>query len=127
MQSKSRQRGMTFWGLLFVLGVIAVVMFLIFKLFPVYMGDFKVKSALDSIAKNPDIATMGKADIVNSLQRRFDVDDISDVDLKQNLTIEPRGKGRAVRIRYDAVVPMVANISALIEFDHSREVAGSGQ
>jgi hypothetical protein len=127
MQSKSRQRGMTFWGLLFVLGVIAVVMFLIFKLFPVYMGDFKVRSALDSLAKQQDIATMSKTDIAYSLEKRFDVDDIRHVNLKQDLTIEARGKGRVVRIQYAAVVPMVSNISALVEFDHSREVAGSGQ
>lgn len=127
MQSKSRQRGMTFWGMLFVLSVIAVVMFLIFKLFPIYMGDFKVKSALDSLAKQQEIASMSKTDIAYALEKRFDVDDIRHVDLKRDLTIEQRGRARVVRIRYEAIVPMVANISALVEFDHSREVAGSGQ
>jgi hypothetical protein len=127
MQSTSRQRGMTFWGMLFVLGVIAVVMFLIFKLFPVYLGDFKVKAALDSLARQHDIATMSKTDIASALEKRFDIDDVRDVDLKRGLTIEPRGRARVVRIRYEVIVPIVANISALIEFDHAREVAGSEQ
>lgn len=127
MQSKSKQRGMTFWSMLFVLGVIAVAMFLIFKLFPVYMGDFKVKSALNSLAKQQDIASMSKTEIAYALEKRFDVDDIRNVDLKHNLTIEPRGKARVVRIHYEVLVPLVANISALVEFDHSREVAGSEQ
>lgn len=127
MQSKSRQRGMTFWGMLFVLGVIAVVMFLVFKLFPVYMGDFKVRSALDSLARQQDIASMSKTDIASALEKRFDIDDVRHVDLKRDLTIEPRGRSRVVRIRYEAIVPMVGNISALLEFDHSREVAGSEQ
>jgi hypothetical protein len=91
------------------------------------MGDFKVKSALDSLAKQQDIASMSKTEIAYSLEKRFDVDDITHVNLKQDLTIEARGKGRVVRIQYAAVVPMIANISALVEFDHSREVAGSGQ
>jgi hypothetical protein len=127
MQLKGRQRGMTFWGLLFVLSVIAIVVFLIFKLFPVYMGDFKVKAALDSLVKQQDVATMGKPEIITSLDRRFDVDDIRHVDLKRDLTIEQQGRNKVIRIRYEAVVPMVSNISALVEFDHSREVRGSAQ
>lgn len=127
MQTRNKQRGMTFWGMLFVLAVFAFVVFLIFKLFPVYMGDFKVKAAMDSLAKQQDVGSMGKPEIIVALQRRFDVDNIDHVDLKRDLTIEASGRGKIIRIHYEALVPMIANISLLAEFDHSREVRGVGQ
>ncbi len=127
MVTKHTQRGMTFWSLLFVLAVIATVVFLTLKLFPAYLGDFKVKAALDSLARQPDVASMGKAEIINGLDKRFDIDDIKHVDLKKDLSIEQRGRNRVIRIQYEAVIPLVYNVSVLLEFDHSREVAGSGQ
>ena len=125
MQTIDRQSGMTMWGLLFVLGVIAFAVFLTFKLLPPYLQDLKVKGALDSLARQPDFATMSRSEIGESLSKRFDIDDVTHVNLGEALTIEQRGRLKIVRIKYDAVVPMVANISALLEFDHRKEVRAS--
>ncbi len=124
MTTKQRQRGMTFWGLLFVLGVIAFSVFLTFKLFPVYLQDFKVKAAMDGLARNPDISRMTKAEMVESLRRRFEIDDVEEVD-PSTLVVELRGRQKAIHLRYERVVPLMFNISALLEFDHTREVAAS--
>ena len=126
MRKLHRQRGMTFWSLLFVLGVIALVVFLILTLFPPYMADLKVRSALDSLARQPDAGSMTKAEIITGLEKRFDIDSVTHVDPKNDIKIINRGKNRVIRIKYEAVIPMVANISALLEFDHQKEIAGSG-
>jgi Domain of unknown function (DUF4845) len=125
MKHPASQRGMTMWGMLFVLGVLAFFLFLGFKLFPPYMTDFKVRSALDSLARQSDFATMSKADIGEALSKRFDIDMIDGVDLGNSLSVETRGRLRVVRIKYEAVIPMAFNISALLEFDHQKQVAAS--
>lgn len=125
MQTIERQRGLTMWGLVFVLGVIAFAVFLTLKLLPPYLADFKVKGALDSLARQPDFGAMSKGEIGEALSKRFDIDDVRHVNLGEALTIEQRGRVKVVRIKYDAVVPMVANISALLEFDHVKEVRAS--
>ena len=51
MNLKSRQQGMTMWSLAFVLGVIAFVILLIFKLLPPYVEDMKVRAALIVLAR----------------------------------------------------------------------------
>jgi hypothetical protein len=124
MRTRRQQRGMTFWGLLFVLGVIAFFTFLTFKLFPVYLQDFKVKAAMDGLARNPDISHMTKSEMVESLKRRFQIDDVEEVD-PATIVVEVRGRTKAIRLRYERVVPLAFNISALLEFDHTREVAAS--
>lgn len=125
MPIKKYQRGMTIWSASFVIGVFVFFIFLGFKLFPVYMDDLKVKSALDSISRLPDVGSMSKADMAAALDKRFDIDNVSTVKPAQHLFLEARGGTRIIRISYEAVVPLFYNISALLEFDHVREVRGA--
>jgi len=118
---------MTMWSLLFVLGVIAITVFLILKLLPGYLGDMKVKSALESVSRESDVGSMNKSDIGEAIRKRLEIDNVDDLDLSKVMTITPRGRNRVIRIQYSSTVPMVANISALLEFDHQVEVRGSGE
>lgn len=122
MRSRNTQRGATFWSLLFFLGVLGFFLFLGFKLFPPYMDDFKVKAAMDSLAKQSDAGSLSKAAMAESLSKRFDVDTITSVDPAKYLVIETRARTRVIRFNYQVVVPLMFNVSALLEFEHAREV-----
>lgn len=122
MERRNRQSGMTLWGLLFVLGVLAFFLFLGFRLLPVYLDDFKVRGALESLVKQSDIGSMSRATMVEALRKRFEIDDVRYADPNKHLTVEPRSRTKLIRISYQAVVPMVFNVSALLEFEHTREV-----
>ena len=123
MQSRKLQSGMTMWGLLFVLGVIAFMFFIFFKLLPPYITDSKVSSALLSLSKKPDVETMNLAQIKESVRKTLEIDNAdNDIDLNKTLTLEQAGKMKVIRINYEAVVPLAGNISALLTFDHSLQV-----
>lgn len=122
MGHKKFQRGMTFWGLSFVLGVLAFFLFLLFKLLPPYLSDLKVSTALNGLAQESDVGLKSKLEIIDGLSRRFDIDMVSHIRLERDLTVELRGRTKIIRIRYETVVPMAFNISALLEFDHVAEV-----
>jgi hypothetical protein len=113
---------MTFWGLLFVLSVLAFLIFVAFKLFPPYMEDFKVRTALDSLARQTDVGSLGRGEIAETLRKRFEIDNVDAVKLDKDLIIEARGRTKVIRIKYEQVIPMVGNLSVLLEFDHSKEV-----
>jgi hypothetical protein len=121
MSSRRTQRGMTFWGLTFILGVLAFSLFIFFKLIPPYLESFKVSSALDSIARQPDFPTMSRGDIAVALGKRFEIDNISDVRLDKALVVETRGRYKVVRVKYENVVPVAGNLSILLDFDFSKE------
>lgn len=123
MQNPKRQSGMTMWGMLFVLGTLAFFFFLFAKLFSPYMDDLKVKSALESLSRQPDVGSMSVPAIQEAIRKRLEIDNADNFDMSA-LTVETRGKMKVVRIRYEAVVPMAFNISALLNFDHSIEVRG---
>ena len=125
MQNPKHQTGMTMWSLLFVIGTLAFFLFLLFKLFPPYMGDFKVKSALESLGRQPDAGSMTIGEIKEAIRKRLEIDNADSFNLENSLTVTPRGKTKVIRINYESVTPMVANVSTLITFDHSIEVRGA--
>jgi Tfp pilus assembly major pilin PilA len=76
---------MTVIGMLLLLIVIAFVALIAMKVVPMYMQYFTVKSTIESVRKEPQIAQMSPTDIQNAIQKRFDigyVDNITARDLK---------------------------------------------
>ena len=121
MQNPKRQAGMSMWSLLFVLGTLAFFFFLFIRLFSPYMDDFKVKTALESLGRQPDVGSMTVPAIQEAIRKRLEIDSADSFDLSA-LTVEAKGKNKTIRIKYEAVVPMMFNISALLSFDHAVEV-----
>jgi hypothetical protein len=121
MQNPKRQAGMSMWSLLFVLGTLAFFFFLFIRLFSPYMDDFKVKTALESLGRQPDVGSMTVPAIQEAIRKRLEIDSADSFDLSA-LTVETKGKTKTIRIKYEAVVPMAFNISALLSFDHAVEV-----
>lgn len=121
MNLKSRQRGVTMWGMFMISLMVVFFALLLFKLIPPYLQDLKVNAALDSIEQEASGSGMSKPEIIVALRKRFDIDDIDHVD-PADITIQRRGVFIVVDIEYEAVVPLVLNISALLEFNHSAEI-----
>jgi len=126
MKSFRYQRGMTMWGMIFVLFVLGFCLFITFKLFPVYMNDIKVSNALKSVSNELKGGAPTRTDIIVALVKRMNIDDFTGVNFDKDLTIQAKGTGREVLIVYDVVVPLFANISLLLDFKHSAYVSGGG-
>jgi len=125
MQNPKRQTGITMWGMLFVLGTLAFSLFLLFKLLPPYMDDFKIQSALESLGRQSDVGTMTVPEMKEAIRKRLEIDSADELfDLNKIMTVEASGKMKKIRINYESVVPMAFNVSALISFDHAIEVRG---
>ncbi|MDH5648219.1 MAG: DUF4845 domain-containing protein [Gammaproteobacteria bacterium] len=118
-----KQQGMSMWVLLAMAVLGGFFTLLAVKLFPVYMTDMNVDSALNRLAKEASSAEMTNSGIRESLEKRFMIDDIDrHVDLRKALSFEPQGGKRIVRISYDSITPVFGNVFVLIEFDHSAEI-----
>ena len=92
MYSIKKQRGMTFWGWLVVLGIVGVAALVGIKLFPKYYDFFSVKSIVNQIAEE-DYVTAPKAQQVwKSMNKYLDVNYIEYIK-KEHLKVKKR-KGR---------------------------------
>jgi hypothetical protein len=122
MQARLKQSGMSFWGLLVVAALFVFFVIMTFKLLPPYLEYGKVKTAIENVAHQPDAATMELRDLRNAMDKRFDIDDVNDIDTSKVLSVEKKPGVTTFRIVYEKRVPLAYNITALINFDHSVQV-----
>ena len=121
----NRQQGMTMWGVMVIALLIAFFALLGIKIFPIYMTDMKIKSALEGVAKQSINTNMTNIEIREAMRKRLEIDNAdSDVDLKTALIFEKRGRTRIARIQYESIAPLFYNLSILAVFDHSEETGG---
>src|SRR3546814_4806816 len=76
MHSMHRQRGLGWFGLLFVLAVIGFVAIIVVKTLPIYLNQMKVASGVHATATDPE---NGKAEVYalrKELQRYWDINDV---------------------------------------------------
>jgi hypothetical protein len=125
MLNKRTQAGMTMWGVMMVFALIAFFSLLTLKLLPPYLENMRVKTVLANLQAQPNVASMSNDDVRNALERRFDIEDVTRVDLRKDLKVEmvPNSKQKRIRIVYQVQVPLAYNVSALMDFDDSVEVA----
>lgn len=122
MKLRAHQTGATLWSMISISMLVIFFGLLLIKLIPPYLADMKVMAALDSIERQAKGSSMSNAQIMIALEKRFDIDMITHVNVREDVVIEREGRMKIVRIAYEAQVPLVFNISALLEFDHSAEV-----
>lgn len=124
MKNLHKQKGMTAIGWMLVLGLIAFFTLVTLKLVPVYLESNKVASALESLKKEPGITKKSRTEIVSLLIKRFDVNDIGQVDpLTAKIT---RDKGVLnVQIAWERREHLFANIDLVGVFDKQIEVVAN--
>lgn len=110
-----KQRGMTFIGLVLMIAAIVFVAIIGMKMVPAYLEFMSVKKALNNIATKPEFGEMSNKDIYESFTKTAAIDDIDSIKAKE-LIISQSDAGPVVIAEYQVVVPLMGNVSALIDF-----------
>jgi hypothetical protein len=121
MDKWHHQKGMTAIGWLLVLGLIAFFALITLRLVPVYLEFAKVTSVFESLQNEPGITRMSKPEIVKLIKRRFDVNDVTNVDPKYTKVSKDKGR-LTVSINYERREHLVGNIDVVATFDKQVEV-----
>lgn len=121
--SFSRQRGLTFISIGFILGLIAFFTLLILKIAPIYINHSRVVNALAAIENTTDITSKTKQEISTSLEKRFDMNYVEHVK-PEDIKIIAQPGYVSVNINYERVEKIFGNLSVLVEFHEGFE-AGS--
>jgi uncharacterized protein YlxP (DUF503 family) len=124
MKSIKNQRGMTPIGWILVFALIAFFTLLALKLVPVYIDGFKVTSILESLKENREVGSMTTRQIMNTLNKRFDIDMVTDIEA-DDIYIEKTGGVLTITVDYEVRKNFIGNIDFLITFNKSVEVPAS--
>ncbi len=113
---RTKQRGISLSGLLMWSVVLVMLAVLGMKLAPAYIEYASIKKALVGIASDPNFKETTSRQIRASFQKRSQVDDINSV-TGEDIEIKKENKQRILEINYSVTVPVIANVSLLIELN----------
>ncbi|OAM52581.1 DUF4845 domain-containing protein [Methylovorus sp. MM2] len=111
-----KQRGMTFIGLVLIIACVVFVAVIGMKLVPAYLEYFAVKKAILKIGNEPNFKDMTQKEIAESFTKSAIIDNIREV-AGSDLVVSQDDSGKpVVSVDYQQVVPLIGNVSALLDF-----------
>jgi hypothetical protein len=113
---RHRQRGATFLGLVIIILILGSAVYAGIRLVPVYLEYTKVARALEQVRDEYASTDASMQLIRNSLERRWDVEDIASIGWKE-VQIRKTADGFEIEAKYEAERPFVANVYLLTKFD----------
>lgn len=117
-QDSETQRGMTVIGMLLLLIVIAFVVLIAMKVVPMYIQYFSIKSTIESIRKEPQLAQMSTQDIQNAIQKRFDIGYVDNITAR-DLKIRNENRGRVLDLEYQDERELFYGLSIVLKANES--------
>lgn len=111
-----KQQGMTMIGWILVLGLIAFFVTVVLKLAPAYMEYSKVSSVMEATATESGIASKGKKEILELINKRFRINDVKTVSAK-DVKITKNGSKLDLQIVYERRESFMGNVDVVASFD----------
>ena len=115
VRSIRKQSGFTAVSLMAGLALAASGLTLVLKLGPHYIDWQTMKSIIGDLPAGR-VHTMDKADIRESLQKRFRVNSLRDFDLREVVTIDRQKTGTVLQLAYERRENIVANVDVVLSF-----------
>lgn len=118
------QKGMTLFGSMLTLFMAAFFATLAFKIGPIYTEHATVKTALESLKSQPDLASNSRESIAELLKKRLEINNVNVVK-RENIEVAKRGDYVKVEVVYDHTVPLFGNLDITAHFDDGFELGDS--
>ena len=107
--SRQRQKGMSSVGWIAVAGIFGFLVITFFKVFPMYYGNFKLKSALDALRLDESVDAKSKREIWTSLSKRLYINEVRDIQ-REHVTMERKDGKTTVTVSYELRDDYVGNL-----------------
>jgi hypothetical protein len=110
-------------GIIVIIAVVGAWLYAGIRLAPKYLEYMRIASTLEKVRDEFD-SNPGTTEFMlrKSVERHFDIDMV-EVITSNDIEINKEGGVFTMRAAYDDMVPLAGNVSFLVEFDKSVEVA----
>jgi hypothetical protein len=104
-----RQRGLSTVGWIAVVGIFGLFVVTFFKVFPMYYGAFKVRSALQSMAQDAELDVKSKRALWDALSKRLFIDEVRSV-TRDNVTMTRKDGKTTITVSYETRDDYIGNM-----------------
>ncbi|HYR05264.1 MAG TPA: DUF4845 domain-containing protein [Gallionella sp.] len=115
---RNKQRGISMSGLLMSAFLLFFGALLAMKLIPPYVHSSQIAQIFRSMSSDPALAGASIKDIKDAYFKRATVNSITDI-TGEDIEIDKEGGVLKLSANYSVKIPLVANITLLIEFNPS--------
>lgn len=122
MRLRKKQRGLSFLGLVVLVGVLGFCAVIGLKLIPIYMESWKIDGIMEAVISEPGINDQSRQEVIESMLKRLDIDAVDAVNYsnwRDKLTVAKRKNNVTINVRYEITTPLLGNLSLLAVFDKS--------
>ncbi|MDD4912144.1 MAG: DUF4845 domain-containing protein [Sideroxydans sp.] len=113
-----QQRGVSFLGFLMLAFVLIFVAIIGMKMVPAYIHSAQIAQIFKSISDDPTMQTAALSEIKMSYSKKANINYINDI-TSEDIDIEKDDGHLILRADYVVKIPLVANITLLLEFHPS--------
>ena len=123
---KKNQQGMTFFGVIFVGVALVGGAILVMQLVPAYLEFWSVKKIISTMANDSSLSGASPAELRKSFDKRAGIDNVTVIKGSDLEVTKDRGQS-VVTASYEVKVPLVGNLSAVMDFRASTQESSSGK
>jgi hypothetical protein len=116
----NRQRGIGFVGFIMIAAGIIFVAVLGMKVIPPYIHSAQISKIFSDIANDPAMRSASVKEVRESFNKRANINYITDI-TADDIEIEKNEGDLSLSTNYSVKIPLVANITLLLEFNPSSD------
>ena len=121
----TKQRGMTFIGLVLVLGFIAILVLFILRAFPLYYERTQVIAAMQSVANREGSSKFTEREAAKNFLKGIqitNIDRFDDQNVEEYVKVEKskeKGKPNLLHVKYSATNNLAGGLKLLLDVDET--------
>ncbi|WP_226664868.1 DUF4845 domain-containing protein [Microbulbifer aggregans] len=121
-ESLNRQRGMSYWGWLFVLAIFGFGLTIVSKMGPAYIDAHYVEEGLQTLSEIDNVRELSNSEIKRELDRYFTINNVRGEPTKA-VKIIRGADSTLVSINYELRQPLFKNVDVVMKFDKQLNTA----
>ena len=121
MMNLQKQRGASFVFWVFFIALIGFIGAVGIKLAPVYLKGKSAHTIIENLANEMQGKNPNKKQLWETIEKRLDINSISNVG-REAMVFERHKDTIEFGLNYEVRVPLVANLDAIVMFDHRQTI-----
>ncbi len=119
--NRHSQQGLTTIGWILVIGIFGLIIVTGFKILPMYMDYFTVKSVMETIIDDTSIDARSKKELWAALRKRLLINQVKGIG-KENFTFTRKNDVTTITADYEVRKPYLAELFIGAHFTYSVEI-----
>ena len=108
-KSRRRQKGLSAVGWLGVAAIFGFLLITFFKVFPMYYGNFKVKTVLENMQQDTSLDVKSKRAIWNAMAKRLSIQEVRGIK-REHVTMERKDGKTTITVQYETSSNYILNL-----------------